>query len=145
MKRAVQLPEYRDVQAFQQPAGVVDVQLDKGTNLLVTPACQTETYTAAFIAGTEPKDTCEQSDHRNIFQKLFGLGQPPQPVAPPPQQQPLRQNQHRPAVLAQQPAPGQPQTPAPAQEKKKKGFWGKLAGVFKADDEPQQPPPANPK
>src|ERR1700676_662659 len=53
MKKAVVLPRYADVRAFSQPAGVVDVQLDKTTNLLATPACP-EDYSAAFIAGTEP-------------------------------------------------------------------------------------------
>ena len=53
MKKAIALPQYSDVKPFSQPAGVVDVQLDKATNLLATPACP-ETYTAAFMAGTEP-------------------------------------------------------------------------------------------
>ena len=44
MKKAVALPEYADVKSFAQPAGVVDVQLDKATNLLATPACP-QTYT----------------------------------------------------------------------------------------------------
>ncbi len=33
MKRAIALPEYRDVKAFSQPDGIVNVQLDKATNL----------------------------------------------------------------------------------------------------------------
>ena len=60
MKKAVTLPQYSDAKPFSQPSGVVDVQLDKTTNLLATPACP-ETYTAAFIAGTEPSETCDQS------------------------------------------------------------------------------------
>lgn len=145
MKRAVQLPEYRDLQPFTPPAGVIDVQLDKNTNLLATPTCNTDTYTAAFVAGTEPTATCEQGpgDHRNIFQKLFGLGQPSPPVVPPPPAPSPRQQPRR-AVAAAQADPQQ-QPPAPPQEKKKKGFWGKLAGVFKGDDDTEQkqkqPPP----
>lgn len=145
MKRAVQLPEYRDVQDFTEPAGVVDVQLDKNSNLLVTPACDTDTYTAAFIAGTEPTSTCEQGpgDHRNVFQKLFGLGQPPSPVVPPPSVPKVPHQHPQRAVTTAQQAPAQQASPQP--EKKKKGFWGRLAGVFKGDDsdqkQQQQPPP----
>ena len=38
-----------------------------------------EDYTVAFIAGTEPKETCDQAfgDHRGFFTKIFGLGSPP--------------------------------------------------------------------
>ena len=43
---------------FQQPTGVVDVQLDKATNRLATPTCPDD-YTSAFVAGTEPHDTCD--------------------------------------------------------------------------------------
>src|SRR5207245_2978293 len=59
MKKAVASPRYSDVKPFRQPTGVVDVQLDKLTNLLAHASCP-ETYTAAFIAGTEPSQTCDQ-------------------------------------------------------------------------------------
>ena len=60
MKKAITLPQYADVKPFSQPEGVVDVQLDKVTNRLATPSCP-DTYTIAFVAGTEPRDTCDQS------------------------------------------------------------------------------------
>ncbi|HKM47035.1 MAG TPA: PBP1A family penicillin-binding protein, partial [Terriglobales bacterium] len=60
MKKAVALPRYADVRPFSQPEGVVDVELDKITNRLATPSCP-DTYTIAFVAGTEPRDTCDQS------------------------------------------------------------------------------------
>ena len=40
------------------------------------------TYAAAFLDGTAPTDTCDHKggmngdDHRNIFQKIFGIGKP---------------------------------------------------------------------
>src|SRR5438067_4402416 len=49
MKRAVQLPAYRNSQPFTPPPGVVSVNLDKITNRLATPACPDDYY-AAFIA-----------------------------------------------------------------------------------------------
>jgi penicillin-binding protein 1B len=144
MKRAVQLPQYRNPKYFAQPEGVVDVQLDKATNLLATPACQTETYTAAFIAGTEPKYTCEQGngDNRNIFQKIFGLGEPTPPPAHPGVQPATGQPAHATAVAGQQngQAPAQPATQP---EKKKKGFWGKIGGIFGGSDD--EKPPEKPK
>ncbi len=128
MKRAVQMPQYRDPQPFPQPPGVVEVTLDKVTNLLATSTC-TDDYTAEFIAGTEPRDTCDQSDHRGFFSRLFGLGAKPAP--------PVSNPQAQPAAQGQQPAAQQPQ--------KKKSFFGKIFGVFKGDDDQnKQPAPADP-
>ncbi len=120
MKRAVTLPEYSSVRAFSQPSGVVDVQLDKVTNRLATPACP-DTYTAAFVAGTEPNETCDQlGGIKGFFSRMVGLGGdkplPPSAQAAPP------------------PADG---TQPP--EQKKKGFFGKIAGIFK-DDKSSNPP-----
>ncbi len=141
MKRALKVPEYQDVADFHQPSGVVDMQLDKNTNRIATASCP-DTYSVAFIAGTEPTDTCDQQpgDHRGILSKILGIGTPP----PPP-----------PVVVGAKPAPVTRPTPAarpangtvsgvnPAQnpnpEKKKKGFFGKIVGIFKGDDSPQKP------
>jgi penicillin-binding protein 1B len=78
MKQAVQLPQYSDTNEFTPPDGVQLVTLDKVTNLLADGSCP-EDYTAAFLDGTAPTDTCDHKgldgqDHRNIFQKIFGLG-----------------------------------------------------------------------
>ena len=138
MKNAVKLPEYSDTQDFVPPAGVVQIQLDNTTNLLADATCP-EDYTAAFLDGTQPTDTCDHSmgDQRNLFQKIFGLGQRPVTQAPP-----------TPGV-AQQPPPTKaaPTQPSQAQnqpadqtqddKKKKPGFWGRLFG--KKDDTQQQP------
>ena len=123
MKKAVALPQYSDVKAFSQPSGVVDVQLDKLTNLLATPSCP-ETYTAAFIAGTEPNQTCDQSTGvKGFFSRVLGLGE--EKVLPPP-------------------APGTPPASEQTAEdaKKKKGFFGKIVGIFK-EDKPSNPPPSS--
>ncbi len=74
MKKAVELPQYSDTKDFTPPQGVDMVSLDKETNLLPDNACPI-TYTAAFLEGTAPTDTCSHPpDHRNLFQKIFGLG-----------------------------------------------------------------------
>lgn len=74
MKKAVELPQYSDTKDFVPPEGVQLVSLDKVTNLLADQACPDD-YSAAFLDGTAPTDTCDHPpDHRNIFQKIFGLG-----------------------------------------------------------------------
>ena len=133
MKSASALPQYENMQPFAQPSGVVDVQLDKSTNLLATPACP-ETYTAAFIVGTEPTTTCDQSTGiKGFFSRILGIGNE-KPLPPP----------------GAANAASQPGTQATAGQqdgaddaKKKKGFFGKIAGIFK-DDKTSNPPPKPP-
>jgi penicillin-binding protein 1B len=115
MKKAAALPRYSDMKSFSQPSGVVDVQLDKVTNLLATPSCP-QTYTSAFIVGTEPTSTCDQSTGvKGVLSRIFGLG-----------------NQQ-----AEPPQNGQ------NVEQKKKGLFGKFAGIFK-DDKPSNNVPKPP-
>lgn len=139
MKRAQKIPQFRNMGEFKQPDGVIDVRIDKLTNRLSTPACP-DAYSVAFIAGTEPRETCEQSDHKNIFQRIFGFGNSDTSNAAPP-------------ATSSVPQPGQigkPVNPpttqvgqgtqdpnAQSQEKKKKGIFGKIVGVFKGDDKDQ--------
>jgi len=76
MKRAVLLPQYSDTHEFTLPDGVQMVKIDKATNLLSDDACP-DSYDAAFLDGTSPTDTCDHPpDHRNLLQKIFGLGKP---------------------------------------------------------------------
>jgi penicillin-binding protein 1B len=112
MKKASTLPMYSDMKPFSQPSGVVDVQLDKATNRLATPNC-TDDYVSAFVAGTEPRDTCEtQQGFKGFLTKLFSGTDKP--------------------VMPAQAANGQ--NPSIQEDpKKKKGFFGKIAGIFKDD------------
>jgi penicillin-binding protein 1B len=74
MKKAVLLPQYSDTHTFKPPVGIEVVKLDKVTNLLSDDVCPAG-YDAAFLQGAAPTDTCDHpNDHRNVFQKLFGLG-----------------------------------------------------------------------
>jgi len=134
MKTAVTLPQYSDVHEFIQPSGVVDVQLDKTTNLLATPSCP-EAYTAAFIIGTEPTTTCDQgSGIKGFFSRIFGLGGE-KPLPPP------AAAQAPPQTGNQADAAGQDDANQDA--KKKKGILGKIAGIFK-EDKSANPPPKPP-
>jgi len=146
MKNAVKLPEYSDTRDFVPPAGVVQVRLDDTTNLLADNACPQD-YTAAFLDGTQPTDTCDHSmgDQRNLFQKIFGLGQRSVSPAPPPQQQAAHPAGPPPPQAAPQPSVAQTQPGDQNQDDKKKkkpGFWGRLFG--KKDDSQQQNQPNQP-
>ena len=135
MKKAVALPQFSDVKPFSQPQGVVDVQLDKVTNRLATPSCP-ETYTIAFVAGTEPRDTCDQGGGvKGFFSRIFG-GSSEKPLPPP------TTNGNTQAVGGVQ-SGGQGQ----GEQSKKKGFFGRIAGVFKGDSgshDKTTPPPSKP-
>jgi penicillin-binding protein 1B len=122
MKRAAALPQYSDMRPFAQPTGVVDVQLDKVTNLLATPACP-ETYTAAFIIGTEPTSTCDQgSGIKGFFSRMLGLGA--QKPLPPPTGEVAQDDAHS----------------SSEDGKKKKGLLDKITGIFRDDKSPKPPP-----
>jgi penicillin-binding protein 1B len=139
MKNAVKLPEYSDTKDFVPPPGVIQVQLDRTTNLLADAACPDD-YMAAFLDGTQPTDTCDHSmgDQRNLFQKIFGLGQrpvnppPPPPKIAQPAPPPAKANPAQPSQAQNQPA-DQDQG---EKKKKKRGFWSRLFG--KGDDSNQQ-------
>jgi len=74
MKKAVLLPQYSDTNPFTAPDGIEIVKLDKNTNLLADETCPDD-YDAAFLAGTAPNVPCDHPlDRRNIFQKIFGIG-----------------------------------------------------------------------
>jgi penicillin-binding protein 1B len=80
MKQAVLLPQYSDTNDFTPPDGVQVISIDKTTNLLADDSC-TDDYSAAFLDGTAPTETCDHKglggdDHRNILQKIFGIGKP---------------------------------------------------------------------
>ncbi len=133
MKKAVTFPEYQGVKPFSQPSGVVDVKLDKVTNRLATPTCPDD-YIAAFLAGTEPTDTCDHvaaTQQQGFFSRILGLGPKP---SPPPAVSNTGQ-------LPPGQAPGQQQSSAQSEPaaKKKKGFFGKIVGVFKGDDDKKAP------
>ncbi|MGA8041683.1 MAG: penicillin-binding transpeptidase domain-containing protein, partial [Terracidiphilus sp.] len=73
MKRAVALPQYSDTHDFTPPDGVTLVSIDKVSNLPADASCPDD-YSAAFLNGTVPLETCDHADHRNLLQKIFGLG-----------------------------------------------------------------------
>jgi penicillin-binding protein 1B len=125
MKKAVALPQYSDVKPFRQPDGVVDVQLDKVTNRLATPSCPDD-YTIAFVAGTEPHDSCDQASTQGFFSRIFG-GTSEKALPPP--------STNGPTSVATTNGNPEPDSGVKNGEepKKKKGFFSKIADAFKGD------------
>ena len=101
---------------------MVDVQLDKVTNRLATPSCPDD-YTIAFVAGTEPRDTCDQSGGgvQGFFSRIFG-GNSEKALPPPNTNGSVNGNLATTSGV---------QTEEEA--KKKKSLFGKIVGVFKGD------------
>jgi penicillin-binding protein 1B len=140
MKRAVALPEYSDAAPFTPPQGVVQLTLDKATNEIATPACPDD-YVTAFIDGTQPTQTCEQTaqSHGNFFQRVLGME--PKPASPA-----SNNNSSTGQIQSQAQPPGANNGAQQAQQpEKKKGFWGRLfgGGNDKKDDNKDNKPAAN--
>ena len=57
MKRAVELPAYRDTEDFIPPEGIVSIPVDPETWQIATPDCP-EVRAERFLVGTEPRDLC---------------------------------------------------------------------------------------
>jgi penicillin-binding protein 1B len=132
MKRAHQHPEYRTVQPFGAPDGIVSAEIDPDSGQLATSACPT--YRAeVFIAGTQPVELCHL--HGGAGTQVASWDTPAQaPAALPPV---VAANQGgaqsstgaRPAgtiTITPNPVPSRPPD-AP----KKKGFWDHVRGIFR--------------
>jgi penicillin-binding protein 1B len=76
MKKASTLRQYRDAKPFTPPPGIVMVNLDKATNLISNATCP-DSYEAAFIEGTEPKENCDHTpvEHRDLPRTVAGMNQ----------------------------------------------------------------------
>jgi len=112
----------------------VDVQLDKITNRLATPECPDD-YTIAFVAGTEPHDTCDQTNAgvQGFFSRIFG-GNSEKALPPPTTNGNANDGNQQSASGVQSEEDG----------KKKKGLFGKIVGVFKGDGNKNDKNPAAP-
>jgi penicillin-binding protein 1B len=139
MKKAVALPQYSDTKEFVPPAGVVQVTLDKATNLLANASCP-DSYTAYFLEGTQPRDTCDHSlgDQQKALQQILQQGQGPavsmaKPAVPTSPSAPVNPAQQTANTSGGQPAAPE-EEPAP---KKKRGFFSRLFGGSKKDAQPQ--------
>ncbi len=125
MKRAILLPQYSDVHSFTAPEGVTSARINKQTDLLADTSCP-DSFTAAFLDGTQPQNTCSQMSEspQSLTQRLFNLGGSNQPDISVPQNS------------TDDLDPSQP---------KKKNFLQKLfGGGGGGADKPKQPSPPPP-
>jgi penicillin-binding protein 1B len=144
MNRAIKLPQYSDVKPFSPPEGVTVTRIDKASNLLVDDSCSTSSFSAAFLDGTAPLNSCSHMSEspQNFFQKIFGLGGHNDSNPNPNSAQP-------PAAPITRQAPGTPpdgNAPEPTQPapEKKKNIFQKIfggGGGKKKEPEPQPTPP----
>ena len=145
MKRAQKLPQYSDMKSFVAPAGVQIVRLDKTSNLLADASCPDD-YTAAFLDGTVPQNTCAAMNESpgNFVTRIFSSDTSPY-AHPEPANNP--NGSPNPSLAA----PANPGDPNPndlnpdGTPKKKKGFFGRLFGSgdnkSKQPSQPSNPPP----
>ena len=57
MKRAITLKQYSNPRPFQEPSGVVTVNIDPLSGMLATPQCP-KTTEAVYVSGSEPVTFC---------------------------------------------------------------------------------------
>jgi penicillin-binding protein 1B len=148
MKRALEYREYRDVQAFRAPAGIVSISIDPESGMPSTPLCP-KTRTEVYIAGTEPVGVCPLHGGRGGVTTVSGWDTSPQPAttpaahsaptitgsqgdgqvpADPAARRAARQAAAQAAPSAVPPAPPKEE---PKTEKEKKGILQRLLRVFK--------------
>ena len=152
MKAAVKLPQYSDTHEFAAPSGVTVVQLDKQTNLLADASCPSSTYTAAFLDGTQPTDTCDHNQRRSAqhLPKALWSGRKEQHAGSSPRSSPHSRRSTRPARAARtipagrtgvcaKPQPNRSRPMRTKRKKKKKGFFSRLFGGGKNEDKKPAP------
>jgi len=143
MKRALDMPAYRDVQPFTAPEGIVTATIDTRTNL-VAKSDSAQTRSEVFIEGTEPLvgGTTPGSASGGILSRIFhGGSSPAAPGAATAPPMPLPAGAPDPAANQ---AKGDEASPDTADPAKRKGIFSKFISVFKGK-ESSPPAPAPPK
>jgi len=133
MKRATALPAYHDLEEFDPPDGVTEVQIDPQTRELATPACPVS-YKEVFITGTEPTEFCDQRSGSLLTQNppaswlshLFGGDKPKIDNGTSELQTPPSPPAGRPA---RKPTNAKAQN-EPAEPEKKPGLFRRIFGIF---------------
>lgn len=166
MKRAVQLPAYRNTVDFLPPEGVSVVTLDPDTLELATTSCPA-TVQEVFLMGSEPTHACSKhgggmrtaiSAPVNWLSGIFGTKDKPPVSNPQGTPAPAKEGPSPQAPGAQagtpaksEGAPAEPHAPpAEKDDPKKKGVFSKIFGIFggkkekeKAKPEPPPKPPSH--
>lgn len=132
MKRAHQYREYRGVEPFQPPDGVVTVDVDATSGLLATASCPAG-HPEVFLAGTQPVNSCQGETGEGSRTVIAGFDTPAETGAKPVADGSLRAGRRADsspnAAGRAEPAPGA--KPADEQKEKKKGLWERFRGIFR--------------
>ncbi|MBZ5660736.1 MAG: PBP1A family penicillin-binding protein [Acidobacteriia bacterium] len=148
MNRAIQLPAYRDVQAFAMPEGVTRVTIDPDTLQLATPECPI-TREEVYIHGTEPGEFCSlhgghmasDAPPASWLSRVFGGDKDKNSDS----NQPSAPGSASSGMASKTPGPPPASADAqPTEEENKKGVLRRIFGIFggkKDADKPQQQTP----
>ncbi|HLJ50144.1 MAG TPA: PBP1A family penicillin-binding protein [Bryobacteraceae bacterium] len=136
MKRAHEHREYKNVAEFEPPTGITSVQIDPQSGMLATAACPS-VRTEYFIEGTQPLQTCPLHGGGATQVASWDTSQPPaHPASPsvapiaPGQDARLRPARQQ-TAQATPPAPDTPAPNAAPEQKKHKGFLGRIRDIFR--------------
>ena len=137
MKRAASLPQYQDMVAFPEPPGLTWREVDPVSGELATAFCP-QRRPEVFLEDTQPTEACslhtiQRVSRPGFLTNPFGIGVRPPGRQPAPVPSPQ---------LARPPASAPPASSAPTSQtspvldtaepnKKERGFFGKVFGVFK--------------
>ena len=144
MKRALELPPYREVQPFGAPEGIVTARLDARTNI-VASANSTQTRSEVFIEGTEPLTGGPASGGSSggILSRIFrGGGNEAAPVVATAPPMPLPAGSPEPTADQ---AKAEDESGEAAEPEKRKGIFSRFISVFKGREHPPPAQPAPPK
>ncbi len=121
MKRAAQLPQYKDARQFTRPSGVVSVSICSDSGGIATAWCP-RTHSEVFIEGAEPAQQCPLhggavTNADRVFDPAdpdaAGAVMPVSTPTTPPAATPVTPTVSTPAA-APPPVPATPSTPVPA-------------------------------
>lgn len=141
MKRASSVRQYRNMAPFTTPPGLTSAEVDPVSGQLASAYCP-ERRPEVFIEGTLPTEVCMLHTLNMTSPSL-----PPTPFGLPTQRPIVAPAGAPPTGVA---LPGQtPPTPADGAEaqngeQRKRGFFGRVFGVFKGDEKPKPPPEQRP-
>jgi penicillin-binding protein 1B len=135
MKRAAVLPAYHNLEDFEPPEGVTEVQIDAKTQELATATCG-QSYTEVFIDGTEPTEPCDkrggslltENPPGSFLSHLFGGDTPKvdngtSDLQTPPSPPQAGSRAAKKAANAKAPA-------QPAEPEQKPGLFHRIFGIF---------------
>lgn len=133
MKRAHMFREYRNVQPFVAPDGVVTVEVDPTSGLLAAAGCPV-TRSEVFIAGTQPVEVCRL--HGGGATRVAGWETAP--TQPAVEEREKAESSTAAAAKPLPPASGRRSkdaaakaAPPPPEPPKKRGFLDRLRGIFR--------------